>query len=262
MSAECVMAAFYHPDEKAEFREDFPWLPTPIHTAPKGYDKLLNIDDACPRAVTEFLKVRNTPEIQDYNKENEELYKYISEHSGFNVTKVVDVLILFDALRIERWYNLTIPNWAIKKYKEMNIVSDFFYELYSYTLELKRLRAGPLLRTITENMIIKLQNNLSRRKMHIYYQNDTTLVNQPHELNIPGCSFECPLSDWINLIQDVIPQDWEKECKSIDPLQNYSDISYSTENTEMGVMDTEMGEMDIEMAILQQNDIRNITSNK
>ncbi|RXG58078.1 Prostatic acid phosphatase [Armadillidium vulgare] len=53
----------------------------------------------------------------------------------------------------------------------------------------------------------------------IYYQNDTNLVNPPHELTIPGCSFECPLQDWTELLNDVIPNDWEKECHNIEPLQ-------------------------------------------
>ncbi|KAB7504991.1 Prostatic acid phosphatase [Armadillidium nasatum] len=45
----------------------------------------------------------------------------------------------------------------------------------------------------------------------IYYQNDNTFVNPPQELTVPGCSFECPLQDWTELLNDVIPDDWEKE---------------------------------------------------
>lgn len=40
MSAQCVLAAFYLPDEKTKFRSDLSWMPTPIHTSPKGDDKV------------------------------------------------------------------------------------------------------------------------------------------------------------------------------------------------------------------------------
>ncbi|KAB7501353.1 Testicular acid phosphatase-like protein [Armadillidium nasatum] len=266
MSAECVMAAFYRPDDETKFRKDLEWVPTPIHTAPEGDDVLLNVDAACPRISSEVSKLDQIPEIQDFNEKNEELYKFVSEQAGFNETSSLSALITFDAIYIERLYNLTIPKWAVKTYNEMNIVSNFFFELLSYTDELKRLRGGPLLKMITENMTNKSRGELPKRKMNvysahdstvsiilnsmgvynsirppysstvmielhqigkdyfvkIYYQNDTNLVNSPHELTIPGCSFECPLQDWTELLNDVIPNDWEKECHDIEPLQNQS----------------------------------------
>lgn len=40
MSAACVMAAFYRPDDESKFREDLNWVPTTIHSVPEGDDKV------------------------------------------------------------------------------------------------------------------------------------------------------------------------------------------------------------------------------
>ncbi|KAL7631270.1 UNVERIFIED_CONTAM: hypothetical protein RMT77_018428 [Armadillidium vulgare] len=297
MSAECVMAAFYRPDEETKLREDLEWVPTPIHTAPEGDDVLLSVDAACPRISSEDSKLEQIPEIQDFNEENEELYKFVSEQAGFNGTSLLNVLLTFDTIYIERLYNLTIPKWAVKTYDEMNMVSNFFFEMLSDTHELKRLRGGPLIKTITENMTNKSRGELPKRKMNvysahdstvsillnsmgvyngirppfsstvmielhqigkdyfvkIYYQNDTNLVNPPHELTIPGCSFECPLQDWTELLNDVIPNDWEKECHNIESPQNQSSTYNLNENANMG-------ETKIRMALLQENVSQRIPS--
>ncbi|RXG72002.1 hypothetical protein Avbf_11783 [Armadillidium vulgare] len=53
-------------------------------------------------------------------------------------------------------------------------------------------------------------------KIEILFQNDTTFQNPPLELTLTDCSLECPLSDFINLLKDFIPKDWEKECHNIE----------------------------------------------
>lgn len=48
----------------------------------------------------------------------------------------------------------------------------------------------------------------------MYLRNDTRMIEPPHELVLPGCSASCPLEKWLRLTEDVVPEDWEKECAS------------------------------------------------
>ncbi|XP_062514092.1 testicular acid phosphatase homolog [Corticium candelabrum] len=49
MSAECQMAAFYHPNGSQVFLKYLKWQPVPIHTVPKDEDNVLHAFTAdCP----------------------------------------------------------------------------------------------------------------------------------------------------------------------------------------------------------------------
>ncbi|RXG60516.1 Lysosomal acid phosphatase, partial [Armadillidium vulgare] len=265
MSAQCVLAAFYLPDEKTKFRSDLSWMPTPIHTSPKGDDKLLNIDATCPRLSNELSKLQTIPAIKAFYEHHKDLFKRLSDSSGLNLTTAVEIQFLFDTIKIEKIYNLTIPKWAINDYDEMKIVSDFSFKMTSYTRELKRLRGGPLLGMMAGNMRKKSHGDLPKKKMQMFsahdttvsvllnsmgvfnnvsppyastvvvelhqagnnyfvkmfYQNDSSMINEPHPLKIPGCSLECPLSNWTHLLDDVTPKDWSAECYRPNPVLDH-----------------------------------------
>lgn len=57
-----------------------------------------------------------------------------------------------------------------------------------------------------------------------FYQNDSTLVAPPHPLVIPGCLEDCPLNTWSNLLQAVIPLDWNDECYRSDAIRDHKYI--------------------------------------
>jgi hypothetical protein len=43
------------------------------------------------------------------------------------------------------------------------------------------------------------------------YRNST--LHEPYNLAIPGCDAVCPLEKFVELLQPIIPVNWEKECK-------------------------------------------------
>ncbi|KAB7507767.1 hypothetical protein Anas_01621 [Armadillidium nasatum] len=293
MTALLVTDAFYYPDNETRFR-DFPRLPTPVHAAPMDVDKLLYVDIACPRIAIETSKLHNIPEVQNFFRKNENLFHFVSEKSGANITSLEDFLDVYRTLAAERSYNLTIPSWAVQNYDEISTAAHFWFQYFSYSNELKRLRVGPVFELLTENMRKKSIGELSEQKMFMYsyqgfytsamlntmgvfngiepphssslifelhqtgqnyfvkvlYQNDTTFQNPPLELTLPDCSLECPLSDFINLLKDFIPKDWEKECHSIDPISDPSYPSYTG--------NSENKNTDIQMAILRKTNTETI----
>ncbi|XP_044261275.1 venom acid phosphatase Acph-1-like [Tribolium madens] len=50
--------------------------------------------------------------------------------------------------------------------------------------------------------------------VEIFLRNST---GEPHKLQIPGCGEFCPLDKLIELRSEVIPENWDEECKSDDP---------------------------------------------
>ncbi|XP_036401479.1 lysosomal acid phosphatase-like [Megalops cyprinoides] len=45
----------------------------------------------------------------------------------------------------------------------------------------------------------------------MYYRNDST--KEPYPLVLPGCTQFCPLTEFENLIEPVIPKNWKEECQ-------------------------------------------------
>jgi EH domain-containing protein 3/lysosomal acid phosphatase len=56
---------------------------------------------ACPRNEQELRKAYKSSVITELNHDNEELYEYLTTHTGQNVTNVTAVEFLYNTLEIE-----------------------------------------------------------------------------------------------------------------------------------------------------------------
>lgn len=54
----------------------------------------------------------NSQKIQTINRENAELFEYLSKFTGDKVTNISSVEILYNTLEIETLHNLTLPSWT------------------------------------------------------------------------------------------------------------------------------------------------------
>ncbi|KAK4292526.1 hypothetical protein Pmani_020275 [Petrolisthes manimaculis] len=177
MSAACNLAAFYRPDQVDErFEDDLPWLPTPINTVPLDSDKLMSVDLSCPRVKEELALEAKLPEVMAVMKANAQLFPYLSKHTHDNITTIISVDYLHDTLYIESLYNLTIPAWAQKVMPQMKELASFSFKMAAMTPQLKRLRAGPLIKEMSDNMRTRANNASSPARMHMYSGHDTTLA--------------------------------------------------------------------------------------
>ncbi|KAK7084499.1 hypothetical protein SK128_021475, partial [Halocaridina rubra] len=176
MSAACNLAAFYYPDKVDRFDDGLAWMPTPIHTAPLTQDDLLAVDDSCPRIKKELELQENLPIVKNVTDESQKLFKFLSEMSGENITSIIDVDYLYDTLRIEALYNHTLPAWTESVLPQMKALSDFSFEIVAMSEELKRLRAGPIIKEIGNHMREKAEGKLEKQKMFVYSAHDTTLA--------------------------------------------------------------------------------------
>lgn len=68
-------------------------------------------------------------------------------------------------------------------------------------------------------MELKEDKKTGQHGIEISLRNSTTVA--PYKLQIPGCELFCPLTKLTELTKNVIPKDWEIECKTDDP--NYTE---------------------------------------
>uniref|UniRef100_A0A1W7RAX7 acid phosphatase n=1 Tax=Hadrurus spadix TaxID=141984 RepID=A0A1W7RAX7_9SCOR len=176
-SAESNIAGMYPPVGKWIWNANLSWQPVPIQTVPLPEDDLLNPESECPEAEKEQQHILHSPKGQQYIKEHEDLFDYMSNHSGANIKYWKDVDYVFNAMWIEKKYNLTIPDWSLPVWDEMAAVSNMsFYWPFSTKLA-QRLRGGPVLGEIISHMLQKAKGELSETsKIFIYSTHDTMVA--------------------------------------------------------------------------------------
>ncbi|XP_055384049.1 prostatic acid phosphatase [Condylostylus longicornis] len=78
----------------------------------------------------------------------------------------------------------------------------------------------------TACILIELRIDYNKRPLiSIFYKNSS---KTPEPLLIPECGIQCPLSQMYNLYKEILPDDWEKECK----LPNLWIMAYDSYATE------------------------------
>ncbi|XP_032394611.1 lysosomal acid phosphatase [Etheostoma spectabile] len=55
------------------------------------------------------------------------------------------------------------------------------------------------------------RNNDSSVSVSMFYRNDSTV--EPYPLQLPGCSLDCPLDEFMRITKFSIPEDRDKECQ-------------------------------------------------
>ncbi|XP_015610426.1 prostatic acid phosphatase [Cephus cinctus] len=179
MSAEANLAGLYPPKDKQIWDNDIKWMPIPIHTIPEKQDNLLAAKKYCPKYDYEIEKLKNSPEIQRINKENEKLYIYLTEHSGKKIDSLESIEYLYDTLSIENIFNLTLPKWTTPVFPyKMQKLASMDFKLPAYNKILQRLKSGLLLGEMINHMVKKQEGALyPDRKLWIYSAHDTTVAN-------------------------------------------------------------------------------------
>lgn len=161
----------------------------------------------CQKYIDDLQALKNSPEFQEINEKNSDLYSYLSDNSGLNISEVGNVETLFNTLYIEYLNNLTLPKWTNKVFPQpMKAIADFSFSVPCYNQNLARLKigkcklnfnffclyshilfffSGPLISDIHSNMKKKMKNKLKPdRKAWIYSAHDTTIANVLKGLNV------------------------------------------------------------------------------
>lgn len=154
---------------------------------PENLDNLLTSGSNCKRLQKLVEQVLKSDEVNRLNEKYKNLYDYLSENTGEQIANMGDIGHIYDTLFIESLYNKTLPEWTNKVFpSQMQYMTDLSFILTTWTHEMKRLAAGPLIDNIV-NTFLDVANGSyvpNSRKMMMYSAHDSTLASLLNALDI------------------------------------------------------------------------------
>lgn len=175
MSAMSNLAGLYPPKGDQIWNPNLLWQPIPVHTVPADEDRVIRGHPKCSKMQELDEQVKTDPKILEVIKDNQRTLDYLSEHTGANVTSLLDIDFIYDDMLIETIYNKTLPSWTSEVFPEkMELMKDLSFAMGTWNLELKRLRGGPLIQAILDHFQGFISGNVPH-KMLMFSGHDTTV---------------------------------------------------------------------------------------
>jgi len=188
MSAQSNLAGMYPPHGYWQWNTDLAWQPIPVHTLPQEEDYLLSSHATCPRFDQLVEEVKVGKFMRDLYIDNREMFEYISNNAGINITDIVQLDYIYDTLLIEDIYGMDLPVWTKKvfpggKFKELR---DLSFTVDTYSQELKRLKGGPFIKEMIQHFDSVVDKTLfpPNRKVFMYSGHDTTVSSILNTLGV------------------------------------------------------------------------------
>lgn len=176
MSAQALLAGLFPPSPEDMFVPDLAWTPVPVHSTPRNLDKLITVKSPCPR-LDEALKQACIDENKRSGAKMADYYKELTEHTGQNMTTLVDVEFLYNTLEIEEQHGLQLPAWTRKFYNnDMRQIAARSLAMFTDGIIQRRLRGGPLVKEILRCME-ESRNDPKPKRSYFYSAHDITIIN-------------------------------------------------------------------------------------
>ncbi|KAL6259993.1 hypothetical protein P5V15_009901 [Pogonomyrmex californicus] len=179
MSGMVEAAALWKPSEKQMFKSDVLWQPVTLFYQERQDDTLMLVWNTCPRYTQIRSSANDLPEIQKVHEDNKQLFAELSNFTGLSITTVDDVSSIYATLTAEKHMNLDLPEWTKNYYPDKFIPLTLLeLQLNTYNDEFRRLKGGPMLKKIINDMLAKKEGILQpeKRKMFMYIGHDSTIV--------------------------------------------------------------------------------------
>ncbi|KAL1493071.1 hypothetical protein ABEB36_011205 [Hypothenemus hampei] len=251
-SAELVGAGLFPPQDVQIWNPDLLWQPIPIHYLPRNVDNLLTMKSNCTEYDNQFRQVHNSSKVLQYNQAYENLYEYLTIHTGMTVDNIETVESLHNTLEIYQMNNLSLPYWINDTLMaQMKIIAAQNLAIYSETNYMKRMKGGYFIKTVLDLMKSSL-NSKKVPSINMYAAHDLTLVHVMRALDLidtlkpelgatlifelyddeqikvyywenwkgkieeqllPHCRTICRVEQFQEGYQEFIPENWYEECQ-------------------------------------------------
>ncbi|OWF40461.1 lysosomal acid phosphatase-like isoform X2 [Mizuhopecten yessoensis] len=182
MSAASNLAGLYPPTGDQVWNSNITWQPIPIHTKPKYEDNRINMGETCPSYTEQYDKDMRSPSIAAIDKANKEFYQFLSNKTGWGPLNITSIWKISDLFVCEKahgmnwttWANETWKNEKITVYEKLRYLDDIAFRLL-FSGPKSRLKGGPLLKEIIENMWHRLKGE-TQPKLYMHSGHDTTVA--------------------------------------------------------------------------------------
>lgn len=189
ITAQSFLAGFMPPLETNN-PLPIPWQPAAISVIPRNQDILIAQKKSCPKydKMLHDLYIDPPQDIKLMNEKNANLYRILSKNTGLNISRVLDVELLYNTLDVEKENGLVLPDWTEGVFPEKMLQpTERSYTLFTETLYMKKVKGGALLSDIVDKMVKKRNGLLSpNRRIFVYSGHDVTLVNLMNTIGILG----------------------------------------------------------------------------
>ncbi|KAJ8664793.1 hypothetical protein QAD02_006455 [Eretmocerus hayati] len=168
----------------------------PVKVLRSGKDDLLN-----SRKSSEYKKLRqeleNIPEVKERIESFQNYMNELTNITGKPISNIEDIYSLYHILKSESSMGLTLPEWTKNEFPHGKIrdAALLSYDLFSYTLPMRKIHGGKLLRELIERMR-SVKTGESEARLFLYSAHEDTLVALLKVLNI----YEPHIPDYANAI--------------------------------------------------------------
>ncbi|XP_017957903.1 venom acid phosphatase Acph-1 [Drosophila navojoa] len=181
MTLQTVLASFFPPKGTAmEWNSKYNWQPIPVFSQQLNEDTLLLVRTPCPRYFEALHEVYELPEVKKEIEPYLDMFKELAAHTGLSFNEPEDVQSLYLTLLAEQEWGLDLPEWTKQYFPEkMQFLTEQSYVYNVYTPEMQKIKAGPFLKKMFDEMQQKRNGTLKpeKRKLFIYTGHDSTVVN-------------------------------------------------------------------------------------
>ncbi|ODN05943.1 Lysosomal acid phosphatase [Orchesella cincta] len=180
MSGMMALAGLYPTNNETNWNSTVNWQPVPLRTIFTDDDNLIRFKRKCPKFDELFDDfIHNSPMMKKINEDNKELYANLSANSGVNITTINEIDSFYATLFVEEFKGLDIPEWGrpLKTDEHFQYLYNLSFQAKTYTPELQRLRTGPLVKYLTDNVNERVHNASLKTKMFFLSGHDITLVD-------------------------------------------------------------------------------------
>ncbi|XP_050498303.1 venom acid phosphatase Acph-1-like [Diabrotica virgifera virgifera] len=175
MSLELVLAGLFPPRKEDEVL-GMPWQPVPYNYFPVKQDDIL-LGSNCPKYSELYKKYTSRPSVQEKFMKHGETFKYISEHTGLNITTFKGIYNLHFGLSTEEEFGLKLPDWTKSVWPEpMTKLFPEEYYIAMGTADMRRIAIGNFLKKLLDDTKAKIADHRKLgRKMYLYSAHESTL---------------------------------------------------------------------------------------
>ncbi|KFM66683.1 Lysosomal acid phosphatase, partial [Stegodyphus mimosarum] len=162
------IAGLYSPAEEYRFTDEIRWQPVISRHYVDKRNRYVLSRRKCSVASDDEHEMKMSREADDMREKYAPLYNFWSEHSGRNIKDWTRAADLAKTLACERDYNLTMPEWALRYWSELQRQAGLSYYWNFRTKLIHRYRIGPLLKYMLKNMEDKIRGATPEKRVYVY----------------------------------------------------------------------------------------------
>ncbi|XP_071563080.1 uncharacterized protein [Temnothorax nylanderi] len=186
MSLQLVLASLFPPTSVQRWNPVLNWQPIPTSYTPRVEDSIF-LAIGCPQSLNEYSRILNSTEGQLLTTQFQDSMDSLTKLTGKKIETLKELYLLYSTFAAESSLGLLLPKWAYDYFPYGALLDGAVAFLYStnFTPLSRRLNAGPMIRTMTDNMIA-VQNPTAapNTKIYLYSGHDLNVVNMLQAFNV------------------------------------------------------------------------------